>query len=40
MHSNNLLKSLRIDQIKELPADDFYTAYFNAKNLIEKLAEI
>jgi hypothetical protein len=40
MHSNDLLKSLRIDQINELPADDFYTAYFNAKNLIEKLAEI
>jgi hypothetical protein len=40
MHSTELLHGLRIDKIKEITEDEFYTAYYQAKNLIEKLAEI
>jgi hypothetical protein len=40
MHSTELLHGLRIDKIKEITDDEFYSAYFEARNLIEKLADL
>jgi hypothetical protein len=40
MHSTELLHGLRIDKIKEITDDEFYSAYFEARNLIEKLANL
>lgn len=38
--SNDLLHGIRLAEIKEITEDEFYSVYFDAKNLIEKLAEI
>jgi len=40
MYGNFLLHNLQVNEIIEISEDEFYTAYYQAKNLIEKLAEI
>jgi hypothetical protein len=40
MHSTDLLHGLRIDQINKISDDQFYSAYFEARNLIEKLSDL
>lgn len=40
VHSTDLLHGLDVITLKQITEDEFYTAYYQAKNLIEKLAEI
>ena len=40
VHSTDLLHGLDVMTLKQITEDEFYTAYYQAKNLIEKLAEI
>jgi len=40
VYSTDLLHGLRVNEIIEISEEQFYTAYYQAKNLIEKLAEI
>ena len=40
VHSTDLLHGLDVITLKQITEDEFYTAYYKAKNLIEKLAEI
>ena len=40
VHSTDLLHGLDVMTLKQITEEEFYTAYYQAKNLIEKLAEI
>jgi len=40
VYSTDLLHGLDVMTLKQITEDEFYTAYYQAKNLIEKLAEI
>lgn len=40
VHSTDLLHGLDVMTLKQITEDEFYIAYYQAKNLIEKLAEI
>ena len=40
VHSTDLLHGIKVYELTEISEDEFYTAYYEAKNLIEKLAEI
>lgn len=40
INSTGILPSLFVYELTEISDDEFYTAYYQAKNLIEKLAEI
>jgi hypothetical protein len=40
VYSTDLLQGLDVMTLKQITEDEFFTAYYEAKNLIEKLAEI
>jgi hypothetical protein len=40
VYSTDLLHGLDVMNLKQITEDEFFTAYYEAKNLIEKLAEI
>ena len=40
IHTTEILNGLDVISLKQITEDEFYTAYYEAKNLIEKLAGI
>ena len=40
VHSTDLLHGIKVYELTEISEDEFYTAYYEAKNLIEKLSGI